>query len=243
MEDTGDDGRQLEPFRRASMKVLVADDDVQTVTFVRNGLREAGYVVETVEDGRDALTWCLYNPCDVVVLDWMMPGMDGLSVLRALRAAGRRMPVILLTARASVEDRVLGLRTGADDYLVKPFHFSELEARIMALARRPAETAEKTVLVVQDLELDLLGRAARRGGQHIPLHGKEFALLEALMRRPGRVMTRTMLLEQVWDFSFDPQTTVLETHMSRLRGKVDKPFDVPLIETVRGSGYVIRAPS
>lgn len=223
------------------MKILLAEDDAQTAKIVANGLIEAGHVVETVHDGRDALAFCLYNRCDVVVLDWMMPGMDGITVIKALRAAGRRMPVIFLSARASVEDRVAGLISGADDYLAKPFHFSELQARIMALARRPADSAETVALTVGDLELDLLGRTATRAGQRIALLGKEFALLEALMRHPGRVMTRTMLLEKVWDFSFDPQTTVLETHMSRLRGKIDKPFDTPLIETVRGCGYVIRA--
>ena len=222
------------------MKILLAEDDARTAEFIAQGMTEAGHTVERLTDGRDALSWCLYNPCDVVILDWMMPGMDGMAVLRALRAAGRKMPVIFLTARGSVEDRVKGLSAGADDYLAKPFHFSELEARVLALARRPPEATERVSLTVGDLELDLLGRRALRAGQAIPLLGKEFALLEALMRNPGRVMTRTMLLEKVWDFSFDPQTTVLETHMSRLRAKVDKPFDTDLIETVRGSGYVIR---
>ena len=224
------------------MKILVAEDDPQMAEFVRRGLAENGHSVETVADGRDALSFCLYNPCDLVVLDRMMPGMDGLAVVKALRAAGRRMPVIFLTARGDVDDRVEGLMAGADDYLVKPFQFSELLARVLALARRPPEIHEKTKLVVHDLELDLIGHGALRAGQRIDLLAKEYALLEVLMRHPGRVMTRTMLLEKVWDFSFDPKTTVVETHMSRLRAKIDRPFDTPLIHTIRNSGYTIRAP-
>lgn len=224
------------------MKILLAEDDKTTAEFIRNGMNQAGHSVEVVHDGRDALAFCLYNPCDIVILDRMMPEMDGLSVLKTLRAAGHKMPVIFLTARASVEERVEGLQAGADDYLVKPFQFSELEARIMALSRRPAATVETTKLVVHDLELDLIGHVARRAGNKITLQAKEYALLEVLMRNPGRVQTRTMLLEKVWDFSFDPQTTVVETHMSRLRAKVDKPFDVALIQTIRSAGYTIAAP-
>lgn len=224
------------------MKILLAEDDKQTSDFIRNGLMQAGHSVESVADGRDALTYCLYNPCDVIVLDWMMPEMDGMSVLKALRAAGRKMPVIILSARASVDDRVAGLQAGADDYLVKPFQFSELEARIMALARRPVQTREDIRLCVHDLELDLITHAAHRAGQKIQLQAKEYALLEVLMRSPGRILTRTMLLEKVWDFSFDPHTTIVETHMSRLRSKIDKPFDVALIQTVRNAGYMISGP-
>ncbi|MFV0475051.1 MAG: response regulator transcription factor [Pikeienuella sp.] len=224
------------------MKILVAEDDRTSAEFIARGLGEQGHNVETVADGRDALAWCLYNPCDMVVLDRMMPGMDGLAVVRALRAAGRRMPVIFLTAMGDVEDRVEGLRAGGDDYLVKPFHFSELTARIEALARRPAAQETETRLKVHDLELDLLSRSATRAGVAIELQPKEFALLEALMRNAGRIVTRTMLLEQVWDFSFDPKTSVVETHMSRLRAKIDRPFDTPLIHTTRNSGYSIHAP-
>lgn len=224
------------------MKILLAEDDKQTAEFIRNGMTQAGHSVEVVHVGRDALAFCLYNPCDLVILDRMMPEMDGMAVLKSLRAAGRKMPVIFLTARASVEDRVEGLKAGADDYLVKPFQFSELEARIMALARRPAITEELTKLVVHDLELDLIGHAAHRAGQKIVLQAKEYALLEVLMRNPGRVQTRTMLLEKIWDFNFDPQTTVVETHMSRLRAKIDKPFEAALIQTIRGAGYTIAAP-
>jgi len=224
------------------MKILVADDDKSTAAFVQKGLKENGHAVDCVFDGRDALSYCLYNNYDLVVLDRMMPGMDGLAVLKALRAADSQIPVIFLTGMADVDDRVDGLMAGGDDYLVKPFHFSELLARIAVLSRRPKTTDEKTVLKVHDLELDLMTRTAKRGSTTIDLLAKEFALLEILMRNEGRVITKTMLLEQVWDFNFDPRTTVVETHISRLRAKIDKPFDVPLIHTTRNSGYSLYAP-
>lgn len=224
------------------MKVVVAEDDRTSSEFIRKGLEQRGHSVECVGDGRDALTYCLYSPCDVLVLDRMMPGMDGLSVAKALRAAGRSMPILFLTSMGDVEDRVEGLMGGGDDYLVKPFHFSELLARILVLARRPQTAEATTRLKVHDLELDLLGHTAARAGHSIELQAKEFAILALLMRNAGRIVTKTMLLEQVWDFNFDPQTTVVETHMSRLRAKVDKPFDVPLIHTTRNTGYSIHAP-
>jgi two-component system OmpR family response regulator len=172
----------------------------------------------------------------------MMPGMDGLSVVKALRAARKDMPVLMLTAMADVAERVEGLAAGADDYLTKPFHFSELLARVVALARRRSEPAVQPVLTVHDLTLDLMARVARRQGQVIEVQSKEFALLEILMRNAGRVVTRTMLLEQVWNFNFEPNTTVVETHVSRLRTKIDKPFDLPLIHTVRSIGYSMHGP-
>ncbi|WP_137152223.1 response regulator transcription factor [Devosia sp. FKR38] len=224
------------------MKILIAEDDRTSAQFLINGLSQEGHSVEHVTDGRDALSFCLYNSCDLLILDRMMPGMDGLSVLKALRAAACAVPVIFLTAMGDVDDRVEGLLAGGDDYLVKPFHFSELMARITALTRRPQETGQTTRLTVHDLELDLLTHVARRGGEQIELLAKEYALLEVLMRNAGRILTKTMLLEQVWDFNFDPRTTVVETHMSRLRSKVDKPFDVALIHTTRNSGYSIHAP-
>ena len=224
------------------MKILIAEDDRTSAEFLRKGLTQEGHSVEAVIDGRDAMSYCLYNPCDLLILDRMMPGMDGLSVLKALRAAGRRLPVIFLTAMGDVDDRVEGLLAGGDDYLVKPFHFSELMARITALGRRPQEASLTTKLTVHDLELDLMSHMARRGGTPIELLAKEYALLEILMRNAGRILTKTMLLEQVWDFNFDPRTTVVETHMSRLRTKIDKPFDVALIHTTRNSGYSIHAP-
>lgn len=224
------------------MKILLAEDDQKVADFVVAGLAENGHSVDHVVDGREALTYCLYNPCDLVILDRMMPGMDGLSVVKALRAARKDIPVLLLSALADVTERVEGLAAGADDYLVKPFYFSELLARVVALSRRRSETADAPVLTVHDLTLDLLSRVARRQGQAIELQPKEFALLEILMRNAGRVVTRTMLLEQVWNFNFEPNTTVVETHISRLRTKIDKPFDLALIHTVRSTGYSMHGP-
>lgn len=224
------------------MKILLAEDDPKIAEFVRTGLSEAGHSVDWLAEGREALSYCLYNSFDLAVVDRMLPGMDGLSLVKALRAAGGRQPVIFLTALGDVEDRVAGLMAGGDDYLVKPFHFSELMARIVALSRRPQGGDADTTLCVHDLTLDLLARTARRQDQSIGLMAKEFALLEVLMRNAGRVVTRTMLLEQVWDFNFDPGTSVVETHVSRLRAKVDRPFDVPLIHTVRNMGYSLHAP-
>ncbi|WP_055047537.1 response regulator [Devosia sp. A16] len=224
------------------MKVVVAEDDRTSSDFIRKGLAQQGHSVESVFDGRDALTFCLYNSCDVLVLDRMMPGMDGLSVAKALRASGRTMPILFLTSMGDVEDRVEGLMAGGDDYLVKPFHFSELMARLTVLARRPQAAEVSTRLSVHDLELDLMAHTATRAGTRIELQAKEFAILALLMRNAGRIVTKTMLLEQVWDFNFDPQTTVVETHMSRLRTKVDKPFEVALIHTTRNTGYSIHAP-
>ncbi len=224
------------------MKILLAEDDKQVAAFIVNGLTEAGHSVDHVTDGRDALSYCLYNTCDLAIFDRMMPGMDGLSVVKALRAASNNLPVIFLTALGDVDDRVAGLAAGADDYLAKPFHMSELQARIDALTRRRTGSAEVTVLEVHDLRLDLLGRIAARQGKAIELQSKEFALLEILMRNAGRVVTRTMLLEQVWDFNFEPNTTVVETHISRLRAKIDKPFKVQLIHTMRNAGYIMHGP-
>ncbi|MCA8867924.1 MAG: response regulator transcription factor [Rhodobacteraceae bacterium] len=224
------------------MKILLAEDDLKMAEYLTAGLAEHGHSVDHVTDGRDALSYCLYNECDMAILDRMMPGMDGLSVLKALRAARKELPVLFLTAMGQVDDRVEGLSAGGDDYLVKPFHFSELMARIASITRRKQDKAETSSLKVHDLDLDLLARTATRQGKLIELHAKEFALLEVLMRNAGRVVTRTMLLERVWNFNFEPNTTVVETHMSRLRGKVDKPFDVPLIHTIRNTGYSMHGP-
>ena len=224
------------------MKILVAEDDQRTAEFIRKGLVESGYAVDCVDNGRDALSQCLYNNYDLAILDRMMPGMDGLDVLKALRAAKTQVPVIFLTALADVDDRVEGLVAGAEDYLVKPFAFSELLARITVVSRRPREAEEARTLQVHDLTLDLLTRTAVRSDVKIPLLAKEFALLEILMRNKGRIVTKTMLLEQVWDFNFDPRTTVVETHISRLRAKIDKPFDVPLLHNTRNTGYSLYAP-
>ena len=224
------------------MKILLAEDALKMAEYLTAGLAEHGHSVDHVTDGRDALSYCLYNECDMAILDRMMPGMDGLSVLKALRAARKELPVLFLTAMGQVDDRVEGLSAGGDDYLVKPFHFSELMARIASITRRKQDKAETSSLKVHDLDLDLLARTATRQGKLIELHAKEFALLEVLMRNAGRVVTRTMLLERVWNFNFEPNTTVVETHMSRLRGKVDKPFDVPLIHTIRNTGYSMHGP-
>jgi two-component system OmpR family response regulator len=224
------------------MKILLIEDDAETARYIVNGLTEQGLVVDHAENGRDGLVLAAGEPYDVMIFDRMLPGLDGLGILKTIRSAGVKTPVLLLTAMSGVDDRVEGLDAGGDDYLVKPFAFSELLARVHALARRPRTTAEETVLKVGDLEMDLIRREVRRGGKIIDLQPREFRLLEYLMRNAGRVVTRTMLLQKVWDFHFDPATNVVETHISRLRAKVDKPFDAPLIRTVRGAGYSLHAP-
>ncbi|AXQ95878.1 response regulator transcription factor [Cereibacter azotoformans] len=224
------------------MKILLAEDDSQTAAYLRQGLSAEGYSVDHVPDGRDALVQATLQTYDLLVIDRMMPGLDGLSLVKALRSAQVKAPILILTAMGGVTDRVEGLQAGADDYLVKPFAFSELSARLAALARRPAlaETG-RDVLRVGDLTLDTTRRTATRGGVEIDLQPREFRLLEHLMRSAGRVQTRTMLLEAVWDFHFDPGTSVVETHISRLRAKIDRPFEKPLLHTVRGAGYMLKA--
>ena len=224
------------------MRVLVVEDDERSAEYVVRGLTQAGHVTDVIADGRDALTLATQEEYDLLVVDRMLPGLDGLSLVKALRATGARMPILFLTAIGGVDDRVEGLEVGADDYLVKPFAFSELLARVNALLRRPPVQTEKTVLKVADLELDLLRHTARRSNQPIDLQPREFTLLEVLMRNEGRVVTRTMLLERVWDFQFDPKTSVVDTHISRLRAKIDKPFAQPLLHTVRNVGYSLHAP-
>lgn len=224
------------------MKIMLAEDDTKIAEYIVAGLSEHGHSVDHVADGRDALSYCLYNDCDLAILDRMLPGMDGLSVLKALRASKKSTPVLFLTALGQVDDRVEGLAAGGDDYLTKPFHFSELVARVDAIVRRKSETRSEPALTVHDLTLDLLSRTATRQGSVIELHNKEFSILEILMRNTGRVVTRTLLLERVWNFNFEPNTTVVETHMSRLRAKIDKPFDTPLIHTIRNTGYSMHGP-
>lgn len=223
------------------MKLLIIEDDATTGAYIARGLREEGFVVDLVDDGKEGLIAATAGTYDVIVLDRMLPEVDGLSVLKTLRGAGNTTPVLLLTALGDVDDRIEGLHAGADDYLAKPFVFGELSARVAALARRPQAIDVQTVLRAGDLELDLLTRNVTRGEVEIDLLPREFALLEFLLRRKGRVQTRTMLLEGVWDLSFDPGTNVVETHISRLRAKVDRPFASDLIETVRGAGYRIAA--
>jgi two-component system OmpR family response regulator len=224
------------------MRILLIEDDRKIADYVNNGFSEAGHACDIIENGPDALYQATREPYDVLVVDRMIPGLDGLSVVKAIRAARVKVPVIFLTSIGGVDDRVEGLEAGGDDYLVKPFAFSELMARVNALARRPPVSEQKTVLKVADLELDLVRRKVTRAGQVIDLQPREFTLLEVLMRGEGRVLTRTMLLELVWEFHFDPKTSVVETHISRLRTKIDKPFDVPLLHTVRNTGYSIHAP-
>ncbi len=227
---------------RVQMRILFLEDDSQLGSWVTNGLREEGHVIDHFEDGKDALFAAMAQEYDLLILDRMVPGLDGLAVLKSLRASKNTTPALFLTALGDVDARVEGFDAGGDDYLTKPFAFAELSARVGALGRRregvEARQAETTVLRHGDISLDLLARTCKRQDQQIELLAKEFKLLEYLMRRPGRLVTRTMLLEQVWDMSFDPTTSVVETHISRLRTKIDKPFDTPLIRTRRGEGYV-----
>jgi two-component system OmpR family response regulator len=224
------------------MKLLVVEDDRETAAYLAKGLGESGYAVDQASDGRQGLFLATGEPYDAIILDRMLPGMDGLALLGAMRAAEIRTPALILSALGSVDDRVKGLRAGGDDYLIKPFAFSELLARIEALLRRGQTPAATTRLRVADLEMDLLTRTVSRGGRAIELLPREFQLLECLLRNAGHVVTRTMLLETVWDYHFDPQTNVIDVHISRLRQKVDRGFDRPLLQTVRGAGYCLRAP-
>jgi two-component system OmpR family response regulator len=224
------------------MKVLLIEDDAKTAGFVKRGLEEHGHVVDAADNGRDGLFLAAGEAYDVMIVDRMLPGLDGLGVVKTVRAAGVTTPVLFLTTMGGIEDRVEGLAVG-DDYLVKPFAFAELLARINALARRPPIAQVPTVLRVADLEMDLIGRKVRRAHQEIDLQPREFRLLEYLMRNAGRVVTRTMLLEHVWEFHFEPKTNIVETHISRLRSKIDRGFDTELLETMRGSGYLLRAPA
>lgn len=224
------------------MKVLVIEDDRETGTYIKTGLEEAGHVVDLATTGTDGLFLAAGETFDVIVADRRLPGLDGLSIVKTIRGAGVKTPVIFLTTMTGVGDRVEGLEAGADDYLIKPFAFTELQARIHALTRRPPMSAAETVLRVADLEMDLIARKVHRAGRTIDLQPREFRLLEFLMRNAGKTVTRTMLLESVWDFHFDPRTNIVETHISRLRGKIERGFDMELIETVRGAGYCIRAP-
>jgi two-component system OmpR family response regulator len=224
------------------MRILVVEDDRDTSAYIANGLTEEGHSVDCFADGRDGLLQASTEEYDVMIVDRMLPGLDGLGLVRTLRGAGRQVPVIFLTSLGGVDDRVAGLEVGGDDYISKPFAFSELLARINALSRRPPlRGGEDSLLTVGDLQMDLIKRIVTRRGERIDLQPREFRLLEVLMRNKSRVLTRTMLLERVWDFHFDPKTSVVETHISRLRTKVDKPFDRELIQTIRGTGYRIHA--
>ena len=222
------------------MRLLVVEDDRDAADYLKKALRESGHVADVARDGEEGLALALDGEFDVLIVDRMLPKRDGLSVVSELRARGKSTPVLILSALGQVDDRVTGLRAGGDDYLAKPYSFSELLARIEALARRGAPQASDTTYKVGDLELDRLAHSVTRDGQDIPLQPREFRLLEYLMRHAGQVVTRTMLLENVWDYHFDPQTNVIDVHVSRLRSKIDKGFDKPLLHTVRGAGYMIR---
>lgn len=222
------------------MKILIVEDDRVASDYLAKGLQERGHVVDQVGDGIDALSRANQETYDALVVDRMLPSLDGLSMIETLRKAGKDVPVLIVSALGDVDERVRGLRGGGDDYLVKPYAFSELLARLEGIVRRRTGTPVETKLTVGDLELDRLSRRVTRAGQEIPLQAREFMLLEYLMQHAGQVVTRTMLLESVWDYHFDPQTNVIDVHVSRLRRKIDKSFDHPLIHTIRGAGYVIR---
>ncbi len=219
------------------MHLLVVEDDKDTADFISNGLLQSGHLVDTASNGRDGLYMATTGDFDLVILDRMLPIVDGLTIVRTLRASGNKVPILILSALGEIDHRVDGLKAGADDYLVKPFAFSEMEARVDALCRRTSPDGPETLLCLGDLEINLITRAVTRGGRSIDLQPREFRLLEYLMRHADQVITRTMLLEHVWDYHFDPQTNVIDVHVSRLRGKIDKGFTYPLLHTVRGAGY------
>jgi two-component system, OmpR family, response regulator len=222
------------------MRLLLIEDDQKIAAFVAKGLKAAGYTIDHAADGETGLAQALAEPYDVLIVDLMLPKRDGLSVIEALRSAGLQTPLLILSARDSVSDRVKGLQTGSDDYLTKPFAFAELLARVQALQRRGTVLSETALLKVADLKLDLLSRQVSRAGRRIDLQPLEYSLLIYLMRNAGRVVSKTMIMEQVWDYNFDPQTNVVEARICRLRDKIDKGFERKLIHTVRGVGYVLR---
>ena len=224
------------------MRILLIEDDPEASRYVTRGLREAGHVTAIADNGADGLSMASDEDYDVLIVDRMLPSMDGLSIVQSLRQQDNQVPVLILSALGDLEDRVSGLRAGGDDYLPKPFAFEELLARVEALGRRPNQGGVTTQLTVADLKMDVLARKVQRADHRIILQPREFRLLEYLMRHSGQVVTRTMLLENVWDYHFDPQTNVIDVHVSRLRAKIDRDFDEPLLHTVRGAGYMLREP-
>ena len=236
----------IETIRRSQgagdMRILVIEDDASVLDYISKGLRESGFAVDQAMEGKDGLYKASAESYDAIVVDRMLPGVDGLSIVRTLRGADNDTPAIILSALGEVDDRVKGLRAGGDDYLVKPFAFAELLARIEALLRRKSAGGPVTRLRVADLEMDLLSHKVMRAGKSLNLQPREFRLLEYLMKHAGQVVTRTMLLENVWDYHFDPQTNVIDVHISRLRQKLDKEFERPLLKTVRGAGYMLEEP-
>lgn len=226
------------------MRLLLIEDDKDVASYICKAMKEAGHVIDHSDNGKEGLFLATTEKYDVMIIDRMLPELDGLTVIKTLRGADNQTPVIILSALGDVDDKVQGLRSGSDDYLVKPFSFSELLARVEVLHKREQNTdkAEKTTLHVGDLELNLLSRKVTRAGKQIDLQSREFRLLEFLIEHKGQVVTRTMLLESVWDYHFDPQTNVIDVHISRLRSKIDKDFAPPLIKTIRGAGYIIDSP-
>lgn len=224
------------------MRILLVEDDPETAEYLKEGLRAENHELHVAGDGRSGLLRAAGEPWNLLIIDRMLPGLDGLALVRTLRTSGIATPVLFLTTMGGIDDRVTGLNAGGDDYLVKPFAFAELLARVNALGRRPQSVAVETVLRVADLEMDLLARTVKRAGQEVDLQPREFRLLEYLMRHAGQVVTRTMLLEGVWNFSFDPRTNIVDSHISRLRSKVDR-VRPELIHTIRGAGYCVRAPA
>ena len=222
------------------MRILVIEDDRDAASWLMKGLKESGHVADHAANGEDGLALALETIHDILVVDRMLPKMDGLTIIRTLRAKGVTTPVLILSALSDVDERVKGLRAGGDDYLAKPYSFAELLARVEGLGRRSGQETQETRLKALDLEIDLLTRSVTRAGQNILLQPREFKLLEYLMRNAGHIVTRTMLLENVWDYHFDPQTNVIDVHVSRLRSKIEKGFDSPILQTVRGAGYMIR---
>ena len=221
------------------MRILIIEDDPSVAEYIIKGLKESGYAVDHAKDGNEGLELALDGNCDLLIVDRMLPFLDGLSIVRKVREAELKTPVLILSALGDVDDRVQGLRAGGDDYLTKPFAFAELLARVEALLRRQESSVMQTRLKVGDLEMDLLAHKVSRAGQSLNLQPREYRLLEYLMKHAGQVVTRTMLLENVWDYHFDPQTNVIDVHVSRLRQKIDKEFDKPLLNTVRGAGYML----
>jgi two-component system OmpR family response regulator len=224
------------------MRVLIVEDDEQIASFIIKGLRQAGFAVDHAADGEDGLHMAEVNPYDVMVIDIMLPERDGFSVIESLRSRGNTTPILVLSARGSLDDKLKGFQSGSDDYLTKPFSFSELLARLQALLRRTNRGQSQNALGVGDLQMDLLSRKVTRGNREIELQPREFALLEYLMRNSGNVVSKTMILEHVWDYHFDPQTNVVDVLVHRLRNKIDKDFQTKLIQTVRGVGYVLKVP-
>lgn len=225
------------------MKILVIEDEKDVAAYIQKGLKELGHTIDTTHDGKEGLFLAMSESYDAIILDRMLPNVDGLTILNTLRVSDNETPILILSAMGTVDDRVKGLRTGANDYLVKPFAFEELAARIDVMVARSGRASEQTLLTCYDLEMNLLTREVSRAGRPIELQAREFKLLEYLLQHQGQVVTRTMLLESVWDYSFDPQTNIIDVHISRLRQKINADSDVALIDTVRGAGYRLQAPS